>query len=564
MKVSTTIAAAATFAGSAHAFWRMECKGRVGIARLDPIVNPGTVAQHVHAIHGSNGLSESSGYDELMAGDCTSCAVVQDKSSYWHPSPYFQHADGTFELVEQVGGMLAYYLLNANPGETIKAFPPGFQMISGTSTRRTYDIAGADFRADDPEKSFWAQLNQTSQYDLAQRALGFNCMNYNKHPEGTLYRHYIPDKDYLDANCADGLRMEIMFPSCWNGKDLDSPDHKSHVAFPDLVMTGNCPEDFPVRLPGLLYETIWATNAFAGKPGKFVLSNGDEQGFGYHADFVMGWDEKFLQAAVDTCTNPSGLIQDCPLFTIQTEEEQNKCKLKNLPEQIANELVTGVVGNSLPGNVPIQGPGAGTQVNPSPPTTVSVPSVGYSPGSAVTSSGNPLPGQVFKDTAVYADPAPSTNAEFTAAAAPTPDAAPSPDAGSPAVIGNLVNPGANSPPSTLATSTIAPEPSSAAEPTVAPQPTVAPEPTFAPEPTQAPATVSDDGLPVVSTQYITNGNIVSEVVWKEAVVYVTESEDVTVTVTVEKPTASVQAVRKLRRSHDHAHVHRHMRHGGRR
>ena len=273
----------------------------------------------------------------------------------------------------------------------------------------------------------------------------------------------------------------------------------------------------------------------------------------------MGWDEKFLQSAVDTCTNPSGLIQDCPLFTIQSEEEQNKCKLKKLPEPIVDELVSGVVGKALPGNVQIQyGPGAATQVNPSPQTaTVAVPSVGYSPGSSVTSGGNPLPGQVFKDTSIYEDPAPATNAEVTAAAAPTAEAIPSLDAGSPAVIGNLVNPGANSPPSTLATSTVAPEP------TVAAAPSVAPEPPVAPEPTQAPAAVADDGLPVVSTQYITNGNIVSEVVWKEAVVYVTESEDVTVTVTVE-PTASVQAVRRLRRSHDHANVHRHLRHGGRR
>jgi hypothetical protein len=42
-------------------------------------------------------------------------------------------------------------------------------------------------------------------------------------------------------------------------------------------------------------------------------------------------------------------------------------------------------------------------------------------------------------------------------------------------------------------------------------------------PTEAPyAPVVDDHLPIVSTQYITNSNVVSEVVWKEAVVYVTE------------------------------------------
>lgn len=56
----------------------------------------------------SAGFGESSGYDELMAGDCTSCEVSQDKSAYWTPALYFQAANGEFTLVEQVGGMLAY------------------------------------------------------------------------------------------------------------------------------------------------------------------------------------------------------------------------------------------------------------------------------------------------------------------------------------------------------------------------------------------------------------------------------------------------------------------------
>lgn len=151
-------------------------------------------------------------------------------------------------------------------------------MIAGDTTRRNYSVGGLSYMDPDPEKSLWAFFGQTSQSDLAQRAIGFNCLNYNKAPEGTLYRHYLPEKDYLDANCVDGVRFEIMFPSCWNGKDKTSPDHKSHVAYPDLVINGKCPKGFDVKLPGLMYETIWATNHFIGVPGEFVISNGDVQG----------------------------------------------------------------------------------------------------------------------------------------------------------------------------------------------------------------------------------------------------------------------------------------------
>lgn len=53
--LKSIIALSAGLVGGAHAFWRMECPGRVGLARLDPIVNPGSLSKHVHAIHGSSG-----------------------------------------------------------------------------------------------------------------------------------------------------------------------------------------------------------------------------------------------------------------------------------------------------------------------------------------------------------------------------------------------------------------------------------------------------------------------------------------------------------------------------
>lgn len=187
---------------------------------------------------------------------------------------YFRDAStGQFELVHQVGGMLAYYLLY---GDNIKAFPDNFRMIAGNNNRRSY--TAGDPSQPDPEKSQWQSLGQTGQSVLEQRALGFNCLNYNKQPEGTLFRHYMPDKDYLDANCADGIRLEIMFPSCWDGSNSDSPDHQSHMAYPNLVMTGECPYGYQTRVPSLMYETIWDTNAFKGRNGHFYISNGDNEG----------------------------------------------------------------------------------------------------------------------------------------------------------------------------------------------------------------------------------------------------------------------------------------------
>ncbi len=165
-----------------------------------------------------------------------------------------------------------------DPNKKITAFPNDFRMIAGDSTRRNYSVDGLSPLLPDPPKSDWAALGQTNQHDLAQRAIGFNCLHYGQDNEATLFRHYLPDKAFLDLNCKDGVRFELSFPSCWNGKDISSPDHKSHVAYPDTVLNGNCPEGFDVKLPGLMFETIWATNAFVGVLGEFVLSNGDVSG----------------------------------------------------------------------------------------------------------------------------------------------------------------------------------------------------------------------------------------------------------------------------------------------
>lgn len=211
----------------------------------------------------------SSGYDDLMKSNCTSCAVKQDHSAYWTPALYFMGNDGKTTIVDQNGGTLVYYLLY---GDKVKAFPPGFQMIAGDTKRRSFSLP-----VPDPPQSSWSG-EQSTQSGLAQKAVGFNCLDYNKRPEGSLYRHFLPDKAYLDANCKDGVRFELMFPSCWNGKDIDSPNHQSHMQYPSTVKDGTCPPGFETRLISLFYETIWDTHKFASQEGKFVISNGDDSG----------------------------------------------------------------------------------------------------------------------------------------------------------------------------------------------------------------------------------------------------------------------------------------------
>ncbi|KAI4134838.1 MAG: hypothetical protein LQ347_001193 [Umbilicaria vellea] len=230
-------------------------------------------------------------------------------------------------------------------------------MISGNTYQRNFT-----FPVPDPPQPWPAE--QKTQFALAQKALGFNCLNYGGTAEPSLYRHFLPDKAYLDANCPQGVRFELMFPSCWNG-ELDSPNHKDHVAFPDQVMSGNCPSGYDRRLISLFYETIWNTAAFIGQEGQFVLANGDPTGYGYHGDFIAAWNDDLLfQAANNSvCNNPggSGVTSDCPLFDIQPSASMSACTFTALPTALAAEHVAGP-RSGLPGNVEIQsGPAYATR-----------------------------------------------------------------------------------------------------------------------------------------------------------------------------------------------------------
>lgn len=183
--------------------------------------------------------------------------------------------------------------------------------------------------------------------DFASQAISYNCLDYNgpAKPETGGFPNY---------NCPDGLRAQVFFPSCWNGKDLDSPDHKSHMSYPaDSYNSGKCPPDYPVHLISIFYEIIWDTNAFAdqwwGSQQPFVWSMGDDTGYGGHGDFIMGWDRDLLQRAVDTCTNDSGRVEDCAEFNLVPDSQAAGCRIA--PK--IDEPNSGVL-DALPGCNPIQ------------------------------------------------------------------------------------------------------------------------------------------------------------------------------------------------------------------
>lgn len=181
--------------------------------------------------------------------------------------------------------------------------------------------------------------------DFASKAVSFACLDYNG--PATKETNGFPNR-----NCPNGLRAQIYFPSCWDGKNLDTPDHKSHMSYPASgnYNSGPCPPSHPVHLISIFYEVIYDTQKFAnewyGSSQPFVFAQGDPTGYGMHGDFVNGWDVDVLQRATDQCTSNSGSIKDCPVFAndLYTNDQCHACKIA----PAINEQVDGVMPK-LPG-----------------------------------------------------------------------------------------------------------------------------------------------------------------------------------------------------------------------
>jgi len=283
--------------------WKVFCSGTpLFRGRADPIISPGVVSNHLHKVAGASNFGPATTsqtplqvYNTLRASTCTTCSLkTVDNSAYWHPDLFYQWPNGTLSLVP-TGGLTAYYNFRGGDGAQTnpawQAFPPGFRMVSG-----------------DPFKRSW---NASS---VAQQAVSFVCLASGPVPQSnnlTLTKY-----NY----CVNGLRLQVNFPECWDGVNLDSPTHNTHVVFPTAPDGGDCPSSHPVRLPNLFFEAFYSVSAFPHGDGTrqpFVLACGDPTGFGFHGDFLNGWDQTLMQKAINdsTCsstnTNDGNDVTNC-------------------------------------------------------------------------------------------------------------------------------------------------------------------------------------------------------------------------------------------------------------
>lgn len=235
----------------------------------DPIIYPGGPGRsHLHTFFGNT--SVHAGSTNMADGTASTCAGgAANLSSYWVPT-MIDTDDNTVVPGWRTMAFEVYYKSGYRgvAAQDIVDYPEGLRMIAGDPTRST------------PGDPWSSPVNYVCRNGSAEASLSI-------------------------ADCAPGdiMTMVVEFPQCWDGQNLDSPDHKSHMSYglgwPDL----GCPASHPVALSQITYNVYYPVGSEGTSSWRLSSDVYDgPAGFSGHADWWNGWT--VFDQVVANCYNP--------------------------------------------------------------------------------------------------------------------------------------------------------------------------------------------------------------------------------------------------------------------
>jgi hypothetical protein len=248
----------------------------------DPLVFPGQQnATHHHTYFGNTSVDYRSDLNNLAnVGNSTCNGGTMNRSAYWHPS-VIENGVPLVPDTTDGKGLIFYYKAGFDGvrAEDIKPMPKGLRILAGNSKATSA-----------------AEMQDTV----------YSCL---KNSAGTNYA--TGSRSFPNCNVGDSMQMTVSFPRCWDGKNVDSPNHKDHMS---QAKNGSCPATHPVPIPQITFNMrflVTKPNQVLGwrlASDNYDGQNGTNSGYSGHADYVNGWNEQLLGALVKGCINAK---KDC-------------------------------------------------------------------------------------------------------------------------------------------------------------------------------------------------------------------------------------------------------------
>jgi hypothetical protein len=241
----------------------------------DPIVFPGQPGKsHLHMFFGNAAIDANTTAASLKStGNGTCRGGTLNRTGYWTPA-MVDTKTGSIVMPDEA---TIYYKTgyNMDPA-TIKPMPDGLRMIAGDKNATGAQFAGP------------------------QQIVTWICLNGSASSKSAMT---IPA-----CKVGDAVRLTVIFPQCWDGKNLDSPDHKSHMSYPSYNSSkrSTCPAAFPIPVPEMTEHFDFPVTA-GSSPSTWRLSSDMDAskaaGLSAHADWMMAWDSATMTSMVTNCLN---------------------------------------------------------------------------------------------------------------------------------------------------------------------------------------------------------------------------------------------------------------------
>jgi len=248
------------------------------------IVAPGVTngAHHFHDYVGNQSNNAFASDDDLANAD-TSCEDKGDKSTYYWPVLRLQNGTKEQDADKPGGGIEGNAGEIVTPKQVTLTFI-GNQRSQVTEMPRLLRIITGDAKA---------FVNGPANANASWSCTGFEDRQ-------------LKDKYPLCPQGSDVVRS-FKFQSCWDGRNIDSANHRTHVAFQDAA--GNCPSGFEA-IPQLVQRIVYDVNAPSLQDGGrttplFAVDSFPEQlhkPVTDHGDFINVFDEGLMKEVV-SCIN---------------------------------------------------------------------------------------------------------------------------------------------------------------------------------------------------------------------------------------------------------------------